>query len=430
MADFYPSNRDDFYPSNRDDFYPSNRDDFLKSSHRWLRAKIKDDDCGGLWRVGDQLYDLSKFEKIHPGGAEWISMTKGTDITEAFETMHALGVPVSTLSKYLVKQATSPRNYRHTFAEDGFYGQLKRRAAKVLVQTGTAPDWRSKLTQDILTVCFCLGFGVCCWAPSWPAIGLTGLLLGLQTSCAHNWFHLRDSQAWRRYFFDLSLLSHRDWRISHALSHHLHTNTYTDVEVTAVEPYMSFLPQEKNVFVRRMSPFLLHLFAFIAGHVEFAKRVLFLVTREQNFHIENLFPVLEFSFLWFSLDILAALRIWFIIHGISGYWLIMTSVTTTHHHPELFHPGDSPRVDPDWGLHQLDTVRDLDKPYLPLVLTTFGDHLLHHLFPAVDHSKLAGLYPALHQTLLQFGEVYPTRTLADMLQGINQQLTNTKPKKL
>ena len=62
--------------------------------------------------------------------------------------------------------------------------------------------------------------------------------------------------------------------------------------MTAVEPYMSFLPQEKNVFVRRMSPFLLHLFAFIAGHVEFAKRVLFLVTREQNFHIENLFPVI------------------------------------------------------------------------------------------------------------------------------------------
>ena len=53
----------------------------------------------------------------------------------------------------------------------------------------------------------------------------------------------------------------------------------------------------------------------------------------------------------------------------------------------IFYEGDKPRTDPDWGLHQLDTVRDLDKPFLPVVLTTFGDHLLHHLFPAVDHSK-------------------------------------------
>lgn len=55
----------------------------------------------------------------------------------------------------------------------------------------------------LYSVCFCLGFGVCCWAPSWPAIGLTGLLLGLQTSCAHNWFHLRDSQVYTNPFFML-----------------------------------------------------------------------------------------------------------------------------------------------------------------------------------------------------------------------------------
>ena len=64
--------------------------------------------------------------------------------------------------------------------------------------------------------------------------------------------------------------------------------------------------------------------------------------------------------------------------------------------------GDTPRQDTDWGLHQLDTVRDIEKPWLPLVLVTFGDHLLHHLFPAVDHSRLPALYPALQDTLHQF----------------------------
>ena len=31
-------------------FYPSDRDQPLKSSRRWLAAKVKDDDCQGLWR--------------------------------------------------------------------------------------------------------------------------------------------------------------------------------------------------------------------------------------------------------------------------------------------------------------------------------------------------------------------------------------------
>ena len=28
-------------------------------------------------------------------------------------------------------------------------------------------------------------------------------------------------------------------------------------------------------------------------------------------------------------------------------------VTTTHHHPSLWHAGDEPRQNTDWGLHQV-----------------------------------------------------------------------------
>ena len=93
----------------------------------------------------------------------------------------------------------------------------------------------------------------------------------------------------------------------------------------------------------------------------------------------------------------------------------------------IFLSGDTPRQDPDWGLHQVDTVRDLEKPWLPLVLITFGDHLLHHLFPAVDHSRLPLLYPALYQTLDEFNVKYPTRNLPEMVTGLNSQLRKTEP---
>ena len=80
--------------------------------------------------------------------------------------------------------------------------------------------------------------------------------------------------------------------------------------------------------------------------------------------------------------------------------------------------------------NQLDTVRDLDKRSLLLVLTTFGHHLLHHLFPSIDHSRhsrhqtddirllihrLEALYPALWETCEEFGESYPFQTLHTMV---------------
>ena len=65
------------------DPYPTHRDDFVwKNSTQWLRAKVKtinkdfvlskkcqviDDDCEGLWRIHDDLYDLTGWQKNHPG---------------------------------------------------------------------------------------------------------------------------------------------------------------------------------------------------------------------------------------------------------------------------------------------------------------------------------------------------------------------------
>ena len=52
---------------------------------------------------------------------------------------------------------------------------------------------------------------------------LAGFILSLCTTAAHNFFHKKDH--WRMYYFDLSLLSSYEWRISHAISHHLFPNT-------------------------------------------------------------------------------------------------------------------------------------------------------------------------------------------------------------
>lgn len=43
---------------------------------RWLQSRKKDDNAEGLWRVHDSLYDLTEFINWHPGGTDWIKLTK------------------------------------------------------------------------------------------------------------------------------------------------------------------------------------------------------------------------------------------------------------------------------------------------------------------------------------------------------------------
>ena len=114
----------------------------------------------------------------------------------------------------------------------------------------------------------------------------------------------------------------------------------------------------------------------------------------------------------------------FTLKCICGYWLIFTALIATHRHPLLYHAGDeSHPTSQDWGIHQLDTVRDVEKsPSLFWVATSFGNHLLHHLFPTVDHSKLDLLWPALKETCLEFDLDYQYMSHMNMLAGLPSQL--------
>lgn len=44
--------------------------------YTWIEDKKVDDGAEGLWRIHDGLYDFSEFIKQHPGGEDWLVMTK------------------------------------------------------------------------------------------------------------------------------------------------------------------------------------------------------------------------------------------------------------------------------------------------------------------------------------------------------------------
>lgn len=56
--------------------YPSLRDKLVKSPLQWTKGKIMDDGAEGLWRVHDGIYDLTDFLNKHPGGTDWLELTK------------------------------------------------------------------------------------------------------------------------------------------------------------------------------------------------------------------------------------------------------------------------------------------------------------------------------------------------------------------
>lgn len=56
--------------------YPTLRDHPLHTADIWLRGKRADDGAEGLWRLYDGLYDFSEFINNHPGGSDWLELTK------------------------------------------------------------------------------------------------------------------------------------------------------------------------------------------------------------------------------------------------------------------------------------------------------------------------------------------------------------------
>jgi len=302
--------------------YPSLRDENPKSASRWLQSRRLDDNIGNLWRVHDKLYDLEGFIEKHPGGKTWI---------------------------------ISP----FTFHPKGFYSTLKRRVHAELSTFSSdqklAHKQRVIRVQKALLLSFIILFILTGLTGSyWLAI-LTGCVLFLNINCAHNFFHQKDN--WRMYVWDLGLLSSYEWRITHALSHHLFTNSVMDIEVSGIEPIFDFRVYPKSNIKRFLPGLLLFTASQFAFFPQVVIRMMAILQGQQKIRPENLLPLVELILLLFLAE--RPFILWFNIHAASSYVFIIVGIFSAHHHPDLYHPGDGQfRFGTDWGLAQLDAILD------------------------------------------------------------------------
>lgn len=78
---------------------------------------------------------------------------------------------------------------------------------------------------------------------------LTGVIYTWTGIAGHNFFHQKDN--YRMYYFNLLFMSYRDWRITHAISHHVFPNSLLDYELIQYEPILNWLPTSEKSYIQR-----------------------------------------------------------------------------------------------------------------------------------------------------------------------------------
>lgn len=84
------------------------------------------------WYIHGKAYDLTDFVDKHPGGKSVLLDTRGRNVTEMFESVHALSTrDISQIMKKYEVPGVSVIECPFTFKEDGVYSEIRRRVRQM-----------------------------------------------------------------------------------------------------------------------------------------------------------------------------------------------------------------------------------------------------------------------------------------------------------
>eukprot|EP00928_Gymnodinium_smaydae_P013834 TRINITY_DN15019_c0_g4_i1.p1 TRINITY_DN15019_c0_g4~~TRINITY_DN15019_c0_g4_i1.p1 ORF type:complete len:821 (+),score=96.95 TRINITY_DN15019_c0_g4_i1:51-2513(+) len=393
--------------------------------NKWLKEKAQMDSRrggadGDLWMVHGKWYDLSKFVESHPGGPDWIRLTKGQDVTEAFEVHHLNKEKTWKVLKSLyVKDAASEYTGRYAWSEDGFTATLHRRVAahfgvgegsshKGLPPTGPTKEFLG-LCAFAVSVHF-LSFLLLLWCPRWPLAIVAGFTLQSFHGIGHNFLHMADNM-WM-YCYDFCGWKHHKHRISHALSHHLFPNTMMDLEFPEPYSYTCTANAGKNSrWVVLLGPWgmwsgpLRDIFQLWWG----------LAFGKEEWRKEYAINMIQLGLLM-AASPLYGLALFCVMHFVCGF-CIECAGFGLHRSIFCWSAGDD-NAKFDYAEHCLAATADheVDMPlasalYLFQILNNHG---IHHIFPTLDKSRTYEIMPLFRETCKEFGVPWVEHTWGDI----------------
>lgn len=150
------------------------------------------------------------------------------------------------------------------------------------------------------------------------------------------------------FYFNLSFFNFKEWRISHALSHHLYPNSLHDMEMSLFEPLLCWLPNPKvKGFAQRYLSWVYSpvIYTFMCLD-QLVKRAFFSFTTKTNlFETSDLVPLIVpvSMFIFGSSSIWIVAKVWMQIVLINSFMFGLIGLNAGHHHPDNVHDGDKVR---------------------------------------------------------------------------------------
>lgn len=341
------------------------------------------------WFIHGKLYDLSSWLEQHPGGADFLKRSQGTDCTAAFE-VHHIRMPkaLAMLKRFEVEQQQEPP--QSPIPESPWpqfdwsqYDKLRKGVAKRLKEQKWQPGpCKRAKTIAIATLAINLTIPFI-----WQFAGIFTPLLAvvyamnmiIMTGFGHMFLHLNTK--WQ-YLGDLGGFSSHTWKEEHCLAHHLYTNHPTfDPDVSRLFPLVHFSPEFRTQWQKFALLFMVPLYS-IAFMVLRLTRPVEIIRDPQNWQIRLAWYVVG-SFGWLAL--------WW---AVGYFWIgilleclasfLFLSLTLSNHNHDSCHEFNKNQ---DFVAHQIDGCYDFGSVnyWSSMTLSAFlGSQTIHHLFPTLN----------------------------------------------
>jgi fatty acid desaturase len=132
-----------------------------------------------------------------------------------------------------------------------------------------------------------------------------------------------------------------------------------------------------------------------------------------------------------SVSALEVFIAWNIIFCAASVTFSVIGLNAGHHGTEITHEGDEFKS-LDFGIYQMAATIDRYEANsnLFMILTHYGEHIMHHMLPTLDHSVLYNFRGILEETCLEFKEDLKLISIATATIEQFKQLGRTEKKLL
>lgn len=364
-------------------------------------------------KIDNKWYDLTQWQKVHPGGAQILQYLNGEDATDAFYSLHSkeaverlnrLPSVVSTPelendhTRVLDKDIVLFREFRKQLEEQGWFNRDVKWELFYLLSVYTLASLGTYLGVTGHPILAILCIGVCMQQAGW--IG-------------HDYTHGRGGYCYYMAKLMSGLINgfSPSWWSNKHNTHHVYTNYLgIDTDIANDPMFHLFFPNADNdVKMRRLQ----HIYFYPAAaflYVSWRIQSVQYAWAHRNY---KELMMMSLSYIWLSFLPLSVT----IFSILLGGGLVGVIVTATHQSEEMYTPEKQAGGQYNFVRCQFNTTRDaLCGDFISEYLWGGMQYQLeHHLFPTMPKYKYASLQPLIKQFAAKAGLEFRAENVSSIL---------------